>query len=374
MLELVSRRSLNREQLFHEGGTGVWRYREALPIGGSELITLGEGGTPLVRSVHVSREVGHLSLFLKFEGQNPTGSFKDRGMTVAVTRALQSGARLLICASTGNTSASLAAYSARAGLPSVVLVPSDKVARGKLLQAVAYGATIIRVSGNFDRALEMAMEAGGSPGGPYLMNSVNPYRVEGQKTAAFEIYEQLGLRVPDYVLLPVGNAGNISAIWKGFREMVEWGITKKAPKMIGVQASGAAPIAEAVQKGFDRVRPVKSPTTNASAIRIGNPVSWKKALRAIKESGGTSVAVSDTLIYDARVRLASTEGVFVEPASAASVAGLVALRDQIESDATVVCIATGHGLKDQESVGWDMTNALTASSGPALRKLLSGMM
>jgi len=272
LLELVKTRRLARTQLYGDGN-GIWRFWTALPVRGFEPVTLGEGGTPLVKSANIGTQLGIPRLYIKFDGQNPTGSFKDRGMTVAVTRAKQAGAKLLICASTGNTSASLAAYAARAGLKSAVIVPSAKVARGKLVQAVPHGTNIVRVGGNFDEALVLALEAGRSLKGVYLVNSINPYRVEGQKTVAYEVFEQLGLRVPDYVVLPVGNAGNISAVWKGFSELVSWGIVARAPKLIGVQASGASPIATAVRENRDRVRPVENPETEASAIRIGNPVS-----------------------------------------------------------------------------------------------------
>ena len=372
LLELVKTRPLRRERLFLEGQRGVWRYRAALPVGGRP-VSMGEGGTPLVKSAQMAASAGVGDLYFKVEGQNPTGSFKDRGMTVAVTRAVQSKARVLICASTGNTSASLAAYAARAGLKSAVVIPAGKVAKGKLVQAVACGASIIRVGGNFDRALEMAVAAGAELPWLYLVNSMNPYRVEGQKTCAYEIYEQLGGRAPDYVVLPVGNAGNISAVWKGFKELVSWGIIRKAPKLVGVQASGASPIARAIREGSDSITPVEEPETEASAIRIGRPVSWKKALRAIRESGGTAVEVTDDQIRRARAGLASREGVFVEPASAAPVAGLTELKGRVRKDDAVVCINTGHGLKDQESVEWDPQGTPLADDGGRLRALLAEM-
>ena len=373
LLELVKERPLKKDRLSLEGTRGVWRYAAALPIRHFEPITMGEGGTPLARSVHIGADSGFRSLHFKVDGQNPTGSFKDRGMTVAVTRAVQSKARVLICASTGNTSASLAAYAARAGVKSAVLVPAGKVARGKLVQAVACGTAIIRVSGNFDRALEMAAGVGVTSRGLYLVNSMNPYRVEGQKTAAYEIYEQLGGRSPDYVVLPVGNAGNISAVWKGFKELVSWGMIQKGPKMIGVQAAGAAPIATAIREGSESIRPVENPETEASAIRIGNPVSWKKAVNAISESEGTAIAVSDEQIRNARLQLAAKEGIFVEPASAAPVAGLEFLRGRIRKDDVVVCINTGHGLKDQESVRWEPQGAPVASDEGQLMSMLAEM-
>jgi len=242
-------------------------------------------------------------------------------MTVAITRAVELGARTVVCASTGNTSASMAAYAARAGLRAVVLVPKGKIAKGKLLQAIVHGARINQVSGNFDRALSKAREMA-QKGELYLVNSVNPYRIEGQKTLAFEIWEQLYNSVPDAVIVPVGNAGNISAIWKGFRELQEFRLTNRTPRMIGIQASGAAPIAAAYVRGESSVVPWKHPETSASAIRIGAPASWKKALRAVKESAGAMLTVSDREIIRAQRLLANHEGIFAEPASSASVAGL----------------------------------------------------
>jgi len=351
---------------------GVWRYAKALPIDrGTPHVTLGEGGTPLVPSVFIAKSRKFKALRFKNEGQNPTGSFKDRGMTVAVTRALEAGARTLICASTGNTSASLAAYAARAGLRAVVLLPAGKVAPGKLIQAAAHGAKILKVDGDFEKALGIVREVAAADDRIYLVNSINPYRVEGQKTAAFETYEQLGRRVPDYVVLPVGNAGNISAIWKGFEELREWGITKELPVMVGVQASGAAPIVEAIAEGAESVEAWAEPSTVASAIRIGNPASWKKAVRAIRKSGGTAISVEDDEIMKARDELASKEGIFLEPASAAPVAALSHLHDLIRSDDMVVCIGTGSGLKDPETVKRRGKGMPKGNDGPSLRHLLS---
>jgi threonine synthase len=270
-------------------------------------------------------------------------------MTVAVTRAVQGGSKLLICASTGNTAASMAAYAARAGVTAMVTVPAGKVASGKLAQVYAYGAKIIRVEGDFDAALSITLKVAVEIKELSVMNSVNPYRIEGQKTNAYEIFEQLGFRVPDYVVLPVGNAGNISAIWKGFKELREWGISGSLPKMVAVQAAGAQPIVEAFQSGRDSVIAVQ-PKTIASAINIGNPASWKKALAAIRDSNGTALAVTDEETIAARMDLASSEGIFVEPASAVPIAAVKKLMGKIEKDATVVCVCTGNGLKDQESV------------------------
>jgi len=329
---------------------GVWRYVALLPIPPDLApVTLGEGDTPLLRTSKLQEGVGAEKLYVKFEGANPTGSFKDRGMTVGVTHALELGEGVLACASTGNTSASLAAYAARAGLRTIVYIPSNHVALGKLSQAAAMGAEIIEVDGNFDDALRLLLGSAHGPG-PYVLNSVNPFRIEGQKTVAFEIYDQLG-RVPDNVILPVGNAGNISAAWKGFSELIGIGAIGRAPRMIGVQALGASPIVDAINKGAMAIAPIEKPETIASAIRIGRPASWRKALTAIKESGGTAVAVDDKEIIRAQSMLATLEGIFVEPASAAPVAALRPLiqKGVIARDESTVCIATGHGLKDPES-------------------------
>ena len=338
-----------RASLRRKGSLGVWRYRELLPVSFADAVTLGEGGTGLPRSMRLAEDLGLSQVYFKNEGQNPTGSFKDRGMTVAMTRAVELGARTVVCASTGNTSASMAAYAARAGLKAVVLIPKGKIAEGKLLQAVVHGARIREVSGNFDKALEKARRL--AKGRFYLVNSLNPYRIEGQKTMAFEIWEQLS-RVPDVVLVPVGNAGNISAIWRGFWELMRLRVTNSVPRMIGVQAAGAAPIASAYAKREGTVTPLVHPETVASAIRIGAPASWKKALRAVKESRGAMLIVSDSEILRAQQSLARVEGVFVEPASAASVAGLrkASTGKLLGRDDCIVCVVTGHGLKDQEIV------------------------
>jgi threonine synthase len=350
----------------------VWRYAKSFPIDReTPRVTLGEGGTPLLRSSFIGKSRRFKALYFKNEGQNPTGSFKDRGMTVAVTRALEAGASTLICASTGNTSASLAAYAARAGLRAVVLLPAGKVARGKLIQAAAHGAKILKVDGDFERALEIVREVAAADDRIYLVNSINPYRVEGQKTAAYEIYEQLGRKVPDCVVLPVGNAGNISAVWKGFEELREWGVSKEVPVMVGVQASGAAPIVEAITKRGDSVEAWREPSTVASAIRIGNPVSWKKAVRAIRKSGGTAISVEDEEIMKARDELASKEGIFLEPASAAPVAALSHLHGLIRPDDIVVCIGTGSGLKDPETVKLDPNAVPQVNDASSLSGFLS---
>ena len=326
----------------------VWKYREFLPISDeSKIITLQEGGTPLYKCERLAERLGIKNLYVKNEGANPTGSFKDRGMTVGVSKALEFNVKTVICASTGNTSASLAAYAARAGLNCVVLIPHGKIALGKLSQAMMYGAKVVAVKGNFDAALKIVVNAS-KTFGLYLLNSINPFRIEGQKTAAFEICEQLGWKAPDRIIIPVGNAGNITAYWKGFKELEAIEIIKELPRMTGVQASGASPIVNAFANGSERIEPVSDPETIATAIRIGSPVNWKRALKAIRESGGVAVTVTDDEIIYAQKLLARTEGIFVEPASAASIAGLKKLIEsgEIGSEETVVCIATGHGLKD----------------------------
>jgi threonine synthase len=307
-------------------------------------ITLLEGNTPLIPLPSLSEELGGgFDLYLKYEGLNPTGSFKDRGMTMAVSKAVEEGARAVICASTGNTSASAAAYAAKAGLKAVVLIPEGKIALGKLSQAVMYGAEVVQIKGNFDQALEIVREIGAEY--PItIVNSINPYRLQGQKTAAFEICYQLGNRAPDYHFIPVGNAGNITAYWMGYKEFYEAGIVDSKPKMCGWQAAGAAPIVLG--------HPVKNPETIATAIRIGNPASWKGAVNAAEESGGFIDMVTDEEILQAYKLVARTEGIFCEPASAASIAGVIksAKEKQLfkEGD-TVVCTLTGHGLKDPDT-------------------------
>jgi threonine synthase len=292
--------------------------------------------------------MGLKRLYVKNEGENPTGSFKDRGMTVALSKARELGKRRVVCASTGNTAASLAAYSARAGLKCIVIVPQGKVAAGKMLQVMIHDASIFQVNGDFDEAMRAVATLAQKRKEFYLMNSVNPFRLEGQKTLAYEVCDQLEREVPDTLVLPVGNGGNISAIWKGFKEFLALGIVKERPRLLGVQAEGAAPIAKAVKRKQDRIRPVTNPRTIASAIRIGSPVNWTKVLSAIKESDGSAETVSDVEILEAQRELASKEGIFVEPASAASIAGLRKTREagRIDRSDLVVCVTTGHGLKD----------------------------
>jgi threonine synthase len=325
------------------GATGgiIERYRQYLPVNArTPLVAMGEGNTPMVLSRSIGPELGCKALYFKLEGCNPTGSFKDRGMAMAIAKALEKGAKRIICASTGNTSASAAAYGARYELRCIVLVPAGAgdVAVGKLAQAMAYGARVIAVKGSFDAALRLVREASAKLD-IELVNSVNPNRIEGQKTGAFEIVDDLG-DSPDLLCIPVGNAGNITAYWKGFKEYWEVAKARHLPRMMGFQAEGAAPIV--------RGEPVETPTTIASAIRIGNPASWKPALVARDESNGIIEAVSDDEIVESYLRLARTEGVFCEPASAASVAGLMKLPSLGVPLAgkTVVCIITGNGLKD----------------------------
>jgi len=332
-------------------GRGVWRYAPFLPLDASRAVSLREGDTPLYRCPSLADEIGVGELRVKYEGANPTGSFKDRGMTVGVTRALELGVDTVGCASTGNTSASLAAYAAKAGLQCVVLLPEGKVAAGKLAQAMFYGARIISIDGSFDDALRLVKQLS-REGMLYLLNSINPYRPEGQKTAGFEIMEQMGYRVPDTIILPVGNAGNIWSVYKALRELEEVGWISSLPRLIGVQAEGASPIVTAFQEGAEDFVPVDEPETVATAIRIGNPVSGRKALRAIYDTGGLALQVSDEEIMGAQSRLGRMEGIGVEPASAASIAGLMRLREEglISSDERVVCVCTGNLLKDPEAV------------------------
>jgi len=372
LLELVKDGPVSKSGLFGEvGQPGIWRFRKALPLDDdAKAVSLSEGGTPLVLVSRVAAKVGLKLLYVKNEGQNPSGSFKDRGMTVSVTRAVQAGSKVLVCASTGNTAASMAAYAARAGVTAMVTVPSGKVASGKLAQVYAYGAKIIRVEGDFDEALAVTLKVAAEIKELSVMNSVNPYRIEGQKTNAYEIYEQLGYKVPDYVVLPVGNAGNISAIWKGFKELKEWGISNSLPRMVAVQAAGAQPIVEAFEHGRDSVVPVQ-PKTIASAINIGNPASWRKALAALRDSKGMALAVTDEETIAARTELASSEGIFVEPASAVPIAAMKRLIGRIEKDATVVCICTGNGLKDQESVRVQLDSTPLVATPAQLINLLA---
>jgi threonine synthase len=323
------------------GAVQAWRglieeYRAFLPVtDATPVVTLHEGNTPLLPAPVLSERLG-AEVYLKYEGLNPTGSFKDRGMTMAISKAAEDGAKAVVCGSTGNTSASAAAYAARAGLTCAVLIPEGYIALGKLAQALIHGARVLQVKANFDVCLQIVRELGERE--PVtVVNSVNPYRIEGQKTGAFEIVDVLG-DAPDYHCIPVGNAGNITAYWKGYREYQDAGRTTKLPRMLGFQAAGAAPIVEG--------HPIESPDTIATAIRIGNPASWYGATAAASESGGAISAVTDDEILAAYRLLAQRESVFCEPASAASVAGL--LKVGVPEGSTVVCVLTGHGLKDPD--------------------------
>ncbi len=351
---------------------GVWRYRELLPVSAADVVTLGEGGTALLPISLVSKDAPSVSAFVKNEGQNPTGSFKDRGMTLGVTQATALGRRRVICASTGNTAASLAAYAARAGLEGIVLVPQGGVAQGKLAQAYFEGARVVGLRGTFDDAMTVVVEAANRLDA-YVLNSINPYRIEGQKTAAFEVFEQLGSKVPDWLVCPVGNGGNLAAYGKGFRELRALGATDQVPRLVGVQAEGAAPIADAVLEGRDEIEPVGKPETVASAIRIGNPANWRKTIRAIRESKGLAMKLPDKAIVETQKRLAREEGVFVEPASAASVAGALRLAGEgaFGQGDTVVCVCTGHGLKDPEAALHEQVEAITVE--PTVAAILAAL-
>jgi threonine synthase len=319
--------------------TLIERYHAHLPVTPkTPRLSLGEGDTPLVRAPEIERETGIEEVWLKVEGANPTGSFKDRGMVVAIAKAMEDGAETVLCASTGNTAASAAAYAARGRLRCAVVLPAGQVALGKLSQAIAFGARVVAVRGNFDEALALSRELASSGGGT-LVNSVNPFRIEGQKTAAFEICETLG-DAPDWLCIPVGNAGNITAYWKGFTEARDAKMAKRRPQMHGFQAAGAAPIVTG--------EVVADPQTIATAIRIGNPASWNGAVRARDESGGSITAVTDDEILDAYKFLARCEGIFCEPASAAAVAGLRKLARTGTKPRQVVCVLTGNGMKDPD--------------------------
>lgn len=327
----------------------VWRYKEFLPVR-IEPVTLQEGGTPLYHLKKIGEELGLPNLYAKHEGMNPSGSFKDRGMTLGVSMAKQLGKNIVACASTGNTSASMAVYAAKAGMPAVVLLPAGHVALGKVAQALMHGAKIISIRGNFDRALEMVHELCVTHG-IYLLNSINPYRLEGQKTIGFEAVDQLGC-VPDRIILPVGNAGNISAVYKGLCEWRDVGYIDTLPMMTAIQAEGAMPVVNAIKGNLSEVVVEPSPETVASAIRIGAPVNAEKALRAIRDTHGTAESVTDEEILAMQRDLARLEGIGVEPASAASVAGIRKLAEQgmLDPSEKIVCVVTGHLLKDPATV------------------------
>ncbi|MFP5375192.1 MAG: threonine synthase [Acidimicrobiia bacterium] len=343
------------------GRRPAWRgvieeYRDFLPVGdASPVVTLHEGGTPLIPAPRLSDRVG-ARVLLKYEGLNPTGSFKDRGMTMAISKAVEDGAKAVVCASTGNTSASAAAYAARAGLTCAVLIPAGHIALGKLAQALIHGAKVLQVRGNFDVALDIVRDLG-ETAPVTVVNSVNPFRIEGQKTAAFEVVDALG-DAPEHHFVPVGNAGNITSYWKGYLEYREAGRSSRLPAMMGFQAAGAAPIVAG--------HPIDDPDTVATAIRIGKPASWYGATAAAAESGGAIAAVTDEEILDAYRFLAAVESVFCEPASAASVAGL--LKVGAPAGATVVCVLTGHGLKDPDiAIGQIAVPTVVDADGGAIR-------
>jgi threonine synthase len=345
ILEVICDVDISKE-IFKCRRSTMWKYKEFMPVDESSIVTLEEGGTPFCKCDKLGEKIG-VDLYVKVEGSNPTGSFKDRGMSVGITKAMELGVNAVGCASTGNTSASLAAYAARAGLKCIVLLPSGKVALGKLAQAMFHGADVISVKGNFDEALE-AVTALALEGKLYLLNSVNPYRLEGQKTIGYEIIDDLGWQSPERIILPVGNAGNISAIWKGIKEFNRAGFMEDLPMMTGIQAEGAAPIVRAIRECKEEIVPFENPETVATAIRIGAPVSALKAIRAINESEGYAETVTDEEILSAQKLLARTEGIGVEPASAASIAGLIKLVDNgvVDKNEKIVCIVTGHLLKD----------------------------
>lgn len=340
-----------RPQDLRKEPIGVWRYHPFMPVDPSHKVSIQEGGTPLYKTDRLAKEFGMSKLHVKFEGLNPTGSFKDRGMTIGVSHAKELGAKVVGCASTGNTSASLAAYAAKADIKCAVFLPSGKVAAGKLAQALFYGAKVLSIDGNFDDALDLARKMADERK-LYLLNSINPYRPEGQKSVLFEIMDQLEYEVPDRIILPVGNAANIWAVYKAIQELKEVGWIDKVPMLTGIQAEGSAPVAKAFAAKKDDFIPEENPETIATAIRIGNPVSGRKALHAIYDTKGFSTTVTDDEIIEAQQLLGRMEGVCVEPASAASIAGLRKLISMgvVDRDERVVCICTGNGLKDPDTI------------------------
>ncbi len=341
---------LDRDSLENDP-VSVWKYAPFMPIEDkSKIVSLQEGGTQLYKCDSIADEIGVNELYVKYEGGNPTGSFKDRGMTVGVTKALEYGVETVTCASTGNTSAALAAYSGKADLDCLVLTPKGKVALGKLAQAAIHGARIIAVKDNFDKALDLVRELTNKRDDIYLLNSVNPFRPQGQKSIGFEIADQLGFESPDRITIPMGNCANIWAVYKGFYEFKELGIVDGIPKMTGIQAEGSKPVVEAIKEGESYVPPETDPETVATAIRIGDPVNGPKALRAIRETDGDAAGVSDEEIIEAQKMLARKEGIGVEPASATSIAGLKKMVEngEVDTDETVVSVVTGHILKDPE--------------------------
>ena len=352
---------------------GVWRYSDFLPVDPKNAVSIQEGGTPLYSTKALGKEIGIADLYVKYEGANPTGSFKDRGMTVGVSHAVELGMKVVGCASTGNTSASLAAYAAKAGLKCAVFLPSGKVAAGKLAQAMFFGAKVLSIDGNFDDALALARKMAEEKK-LYLLNSINPYRPEGQKSVLFEIMDQLQYGIPDRIVVPVGNAANIWAVYKALTELEEVGWIDRMPMLTGIQAEGAMPVASAFKNKTDDFVPELNPETIATAIRIGNPVSGRKALKAIYSTGGYSTSVIDEEILAAQKLLGRREGVGVEPASAASVAGAKKLREMgiIDKGERVVCICTGNALKDPDTIINSCEAPIKcANSVEAVEKILS---
>jgi len=365
LLEIVID-SIRLESFNELKGRGVWRYKPFIAGNYKKIITLNEGNTPLIRSVKFE------GLYYKFEGANPTGSFKDRGMTVSVSNALILNYKATIAASTGNTAASAAAYSARAGLKSILVLPKGKVALGKLSQSILHGSTIIEIEGNFDIAMSIVQKLYKDEKLIYPLNSFNPWRLEGQKTIAFEIFEEIG--VPDAIIVPVGNAGNIYAIWKGFDELKRFGFIDRIPRFIGVQAEGANPIVKYINSGEKEFKGIENPETIATAIRIGKPVNWKKAIKALKSTNGIAVSVTDNEILEAQKFLARVEGIGVEPASAAAVAGYFKLLNQriIESREKVVVILTGHALKDPDIIFSKIPLKIVKATQENFEKIIRG--
>lgn len=355
-----------KSPLVEQGWQGlIEAYRDYLPVSDrTPVVTLKEGNTPLIPAPAIAAQIGRqVQVWVKFDGLNPTGSFKDRGMTMAVSKAKEAGAEAVICASTGNTSAAAAAYARRGGMRAFVLIPDGYVALGKLAQALLYGAEVLAIQGNFDRALEIVRDiADHYP--VTLVNSVNPYRLEGQKTAAFEIVDVLGTP-PDWLCIPVGNAGNITAYWMGFCQYLETGKSDRLPRMMGFQAAGAAPLLHG--------HPIEHPETIATAIRIGNPASWQQAVAVKEASQGQFHAVTDEEILNAYRLLASEEGVFCEPASAASVAGLLKVKDQVPVGAKIVCVLTGNGLKDPDTAIKHSQNQFKQGIAPDLTAVAKAM-
>ncbi|OKY78381.1 MAG: Threonine synthase and cysteate synthase ThrC [Candidatus Methanohalarchaeum thermophilum] len=342
-------RGKTREEVLDRSEEGVWRYKEFMPC--NKEVSVAEGNTPLYETDQLADWVGVKSLYIKNEGSNPTGSFKDRGMTAGVSKAIELGLKNVGCASTGNTSAALSIFAAKADINSVVLLPAGKVAMGKVAQAIMHGAKVISIKDNFDKALELIQEVSEREN-VYLLNSINPVRLEGQKTIGYEIIEQLNWNVPDSIFLPVGNAGNISAIFKGLREWRNLGLIDKIPKMVGIQSEGSKPFVDAIKNEKETIEQEMNPETLATAIRIGKPVNGPKALEAARETNGTAESVSDEEIVEAQKKLARLEGIGVEPASASSVAGLKKLveKGKIGKEEEIVCVTTGHLLKDPEEV------------------------